>query len=61
MSQTSSAIHHSRKASLLSKHCQIVASAMVGFAILMVVGFSPIEVIHNAAHDTRHSTGFPCH
>ncbi|MCK5728309.1 MAG: CbtB-domain containing protein, partial [Methylococcales bacterium] len=21
----------------------------------------PIEVIHNAAHDTRHSSGFPCH
>jgi len=27
----------------------------------MAVGFAPIEVIHNATHDTRHSTGFPCH
>jgi len=26
-----------------------------------VVGFSHIDVIHNAAHDVRHSNAFPCH
>jgi cobalt transporter subunit CbtB len=26
-----------------------------------MVGFSRIEVIHNAAHDVRHSNAFPCH
>jgi cobalt transporter subunit CbtB len=25
------------------------------------VGFSHIEALHNAAHDTRHSNAFPCH
>jgi cobalt transporter subunit CbtB len=25
------------------------------------VGFSHIEAVHNAAHDYRHSMGFPCH
>jgi cobalt transporter subunit CbtB len=24
-------------------------------------GFSHIEAVHNAAHDTRHSSAFPCH
>jgi len=25
------------------------------------VGFSHIEAVHNAAHDTRHANAFPCH
>jgi cobalt transporter subunit CbtB len=29
---------------------------IVGF-----VGFSHIEIVHNAAHDTRHANAFPCH
>jgi cobalt transporter subunit CbtB len=24
-------------------------------------GFSHLDLVHNAAHDTRHSSGFPCH
>ncbi|MCK4842790.1 MAG: CbtB-domain containing protein [Methylococcales bacterium] len=44
-----------------SKKSQILASALLGITVLMAVGFAPIEVIHNATHDTRHSTGFPCH
>lgn len=44
-----------------AKKAQILASAILGFIILMAVGFAPIEVVHNATHDTRHSTGFPCH
>jgi cobalt transporter subunit CbtB len=26
-----------------------------------MVGFSHIDVVHNAAHDVRHSNAFPCH
>ena len=33
----------------------------LGFTILFVVGFSHSDLIHAAAHDVRHSTGFPCH
>jgi cobalt transporter subunit CbtB len=29
--------------------------------VIWAVGFSHIDVAHNAAHDTRHSAGFPCH
>jgi len=43
------------------KHSQIFASAMLALVVLSAVGFAPIEVIHNATHDTRHSSGFPCH
>jgi cobalt transporter subunit CbtB len=35
--------------------------AMLGFVVIYGVGFSPVEAFHNAAHDTRHSNGFPCH
>ena len=43
------------------KNRQVLASAFLGLIILSIVGFAPLEVIHNAAHDTRHSSGFPCH
>jgi cobalt transporter subunit CbtB len=33
----------------------------LGLAVLYGVGFSTIPAVHNAAHDTRHATGFPCH
>ena len=36
-------------------------AVMLGVMVLGLVGFAPLEVVHNAAHDTRHSTGFPCH
>jgi cobalt transporter subunit CbtB len=38
-----------------------IAAAILGVVIIWVVGFSPAEAIHNAAHDTRHSNAFPCH
>ena len=31
------------------------------FALLYVVGFAGPQLIHDAAHDTRHSLNFPCH
>lgn len=43
------------------KSSQILASVVLGLVVLSAVGFAPLEVIHNAAHDTRHSSGFPCH
>ncbi|MGC2201822.1 MAG: CbtB domain-containing protein [Stellaceae bacterium] len=38
-----------------------VLAALVGSFLIWGVGFSHIDVLHNAAHDTRHSAGFPCH
>ena len=36
-------------------------AALLGVFLIWGVGFSPIDVLHNAAHDTRHSMAFPCH
>ncbi|EPJ51789.1 MAG: cobalt transporter, subunit CbtB [Osedax symbiont Rs2] len=40
---------------------QILAALTLGFALVLFVGFAPMEVIHNAAHDARHAFAFPCH
>ena len=44
-----------------SKNLQIFAAAALGLIILFGVGFAPMDIAHNAAHDTRHSVAFPCH
>ena len=36
-------------------------AAVLGVFLIWGVGFSHIDVFHNAAHDTRHSNAFPCH
>ena len=38
-----------------------LAAALLGLAMVWTVGFAPLSAVHNAAHDTRHSAGFPCH
>ena len=40
---------------------QAVLAMGLGLFIVGIVGFSHIDVIHNAAHDVRHSNAFPCH
>lgn len=44
-----------------SKNSQLFAAAVLGIVILFGVGFAPMDMAHNAAHDTRHSVAFPCH
>jgi cobalt transporter subunit CbtB len=34
---------------------------LLGFGLIFITGFAYPELIHNAAHDTRHSLSFPCH
>jgi len=34
---------------------------LFGLFFVYAVGFSPFPRAHNAAHDTRHANGFPCH
>lgn len=40
---------------------QALLAMLLGLFIVGVVGFAPIDVIHNATHDVRHSNAFPCH
>lgn len=34
---------------------------LLGLGLIFLTGFAYPEIIHNAAHDTRHSLSFPCH
>lgn len=34
---------------------------LFGLIVLYATGFSDFQRVHNAAHDTRHANGFPCH
>jgi cobalt transporter subunit CbtB len=38
-----------------------IAAIMLGFVFIGVVGFAPLQAIHDAAHNTRHAISFPCH
>lgn len=39
----------------------LVTAAFLGLTFVFIAGFAQVDAIHNAAHDTRHSIGFPCH
>ena len=39
----------------------IVMVALIGASLVYVAGFANAQVLHDVAHDARHSTGFPCH
>lgn len=34
---------------------------LLGLIVLYGAGFAETSQLHNAAHDGRHSAGFPCH
>lgn len=35
--------------------------AVLGLGLLFVAGLAQSAALHDAAHDVRHATGFPCH
>jgi cobalt transporter subunit CbtB len=46
----------------LSQRVAAGLSAMAfGLLLIAGVGLAHADKLHNAAHDTRHSIGFPCH
>jgi cobalt transporter subunit CbtB len=55
---TTQAASLTRKAGIL---VQAALAILLGALVIGVAGFSQLEVVHNAAHDTRHANGFPCH
>jgi len=38
-----------------------VMALVLGFGIVTLAGHVQASALHDAAHDTRHATGFPCH
>jgi cobalt transporter subunit CbtB len=51
----------SRTSSRAENWLAAAMAALLGSFLLWGVGFSHSDVLHNAAHDARHSIGFPCH
>lgn len=46
----------------IQERIKVAAAALaLGLVLLGGVGFAGASVLHNAAHDTRHAVGFPCH
>jgi len=45
----------------ISKPLQLAAAFLLGTVILFGAAFVQTSAVHNAAHDMRHSQGFPCH
>lgn len=44
-----------------SNFLPIALAALMGIAIMFVAGHIQADALHDAAHDVRHATGFPCH
>ena len=38
-----------------------LVAAILGCVLIFTMGFAATSALHNAAHDGRHSAGFPCH
>jgi cobalt transporter subunit CbtB len=39
----------------------VLVTALFGLALVWLIGFGPSQILHNAAHDSRHALTFPCH
>lgn len=38
-----------------------VLALLIGLGIVTLAGHVQASALHDAAHDVRHATGFPCH
>jgi cobalt transporter subunit CbtB len=45
----------------ISLPMQLAGAFLLGMVMLYGAGFAQTAEVHNAAHDARHSVGFPCH
>jgi cobalt transporter subunit CbtB len=39
----------------------VLAVAALGLFLVFLAGHAQSAALHDAAHDVRHATGFPCH
>jgi cobalt transporter subunit CbtB len=58
---TSGAIAGSTATTQSQRLTAALSAALLGVCLVYFAGFSHIDAVHNAAHDTRHSAAFPCH
>ncbi|HEY0287188.1 MAG TPA: CbtB-domain containing protein [Pseudomonas sp.] len=61
ISTTSPTTPSSTTATQTQRLTAAVSAMILGACLVYFAGFSHIDAVHNAAHDTRHSAAFPCH
>lgn len=44
-----------------SKFVPALFAGLLGLFVIAVAGQLQASTLHDAAHDVRHATGFPCH
>ena len=59
--QDQATIATTSRGATISKGLQLAAAFLLGAVIVYGAGFVQTSTVHNAAHDMRHSQGFPCH
>jgi len=57
MTSTTNTQATAKSSALLS----VLFVALLGGTVLFVTGHAQSSTLHDAAHDVRHATGFPCH
>lgn len=58
---TATAENTVRLSTTIAKPLQLIGAFLLGAMIVYAAGFVNTSAVHNAAHDMRHSQGFPCH
>ncbi len=58
---TATTPHPVTVAATIAKPLQLAGAFLLGMVMLYGAGFVQTSAAHNAAHDARHSMGFPCH
>ena len=43
------------------RYAPVLFLAVIGVAVITLTGHVQAAALHDAAHDVRHATGFPCH
>jgi cobalt transporter subunit CbtB len=43
------------------RYLPVLFAGVLGLAMITLVGHVQAAALHDAAHDVRHATGFPCH
>ena len=51
----------STRATSTSQFAAGIFAMIMGFGVITLAGYVQASALHDAAHDVRHATGFPCH
>lgn len=61
MAHSTSALGNQQAVRTTSEALQLTFALLIGLSIFGGIAFAHPQVIHNAAHDSRHAVSVPCH